>query len=361
MPTRVGLMGLGRIGRNVFRLLYDSDDLRIEAISDIADHAALAYLLRFDTILGRFPDEVSIKDGFLYAAGRQVRMLSGAEPGDVPWGDLGVDTVIEATAHLRTRAALERHLEMGAKRVILCEPPLDPPDITVVMGVNDGELAPEHRIVSNASCTAHCAAPVLKILSDAFGIRRAFLTTVHAYTNQQRLADVPAEDPRRGRAAAENIIPQETNAAEVIMGLLPELRGRLTGLAMNVPVPNGSVVDLVCWHERPVTVDAVNEVVRTAAATRRWRPILDFEDAPIVSSDIIHSPYSSTFDGLATMVLGGGVSKTLSWFDNGWGYAHRVVDLLRRFAEMDGTASPGASRSEPASSRALEPAQEVIR
>ncbi len=348
MPTRVGLMGLGRIGRNVFRLLYKSDDIRIEAISDIADHAALAYLLRFDTILGRFPDEVSVRDGNLYAAGRQVRMLSGARPGDVPWGDLGVDTVIEATAHLRSRAELERHLEMGAKRVILCEPPLDPPDITVVMGVNDGDLRAEHRIVSNASCTAHCAAPVLQILAGAFGIRRAFLTTVHAYTNQQRLADVPAEDPRRGRAAAENIIPQETNAAEVILGLLPELRGKLTALAMNVPVPNGSVVDLVCWHERPVTVAAVHEVMRTAAAGERWRGILAFEDEPIVSSDVIHSPYSSTFDGLATMVLAGNVSKTLSWFDNGWGYAHRVVDLVHRFAAFDREEREHGERREAA-------------
>jgi len=339
MTTRVGLMGLGRIGRNVFRLLYDSDDIRIEAISDIADHAALAYLLRFDTILGRFPDEVSIQGGDLYAAGRQVKMLSGARPGDVPWGDLGVDTVIEATAHLRTRAELEKHLEMGAKRVILCEPPLDPPDYTVVMGVNDAGLRPEHRIVSNGSCTAHCAAPVLKVLAGAFGIRRAFLTTVHAYTNQQRLADVPAEDPRRGRAAAENIIPQETNAAEVIMGLLPELRGKLSALAMNVPVPNGSVVDLVCWHERPVAVAAINEVMRTAASAERWRGILCYESEPIVSSDVIHSPYSSTFDGLATMTLGSDVSKTLSWFDNGWGYAHRVVDLVRRFAQIDRRAA----------------------
>lgn len=335
MPSHIGLMGLGRIGRNVFRILYKSQAFRIEAISDIADHAALAYLLRFDTILGRFPDEVSLKDGHLYAAGRQVRMLSGKAPGDVPWGEMGVDTVIEATAHFRSREELSRHLEQGARRVILCAPPKDEPDITVVMGVNDDQLRPEHRIVSNGSCTANCAAPVLKILHDAFGIRRAFLTTVHAFTNQQRLADVPAEDPRRGRAAAENIIPQETNAAEVIMSLLPEMKGKLTGLAINVPVPNGSVVDLVCWHERPVTVEAVNEVLRTAAQSERWKNVLAYEDDPIVSSDILQSEYSGTFDSLATMVLGDRVSKTLTWFDNGWGYAHRVVDLMRRFQQID--------------------------
>jgi len=334
MPSsRVGLMGFGRIGRNLFRILYKQDDIRLAAISDIADHRGLEYLLRFDTILGKFPDEVSIREGHLYVYGRQIPMLSVAQPGDVPWGDLGVDTVIEATARYRTRADVERHLERGAKRVILCVPPLDPPDITVVMGVNDDRLRPEHRIVSNASCTAHCAAPVIKILNEAFGIRKAYLTTVHAYTNQQRLADVPTEDRRRGRAAAENIIPQETNAAHVVTELIPELEGRIDGMAMNVPVPNGSVVDLVSWHDKPVTPTAINEVMRTAASSR-WRGILDYVEDPIVSGDILRSPYSSTFDSLATMVLNERVSKTLAWYDNGWGYANRVVDLIRRFAEF---------------------------
>jgi glyceraldehyde 3-phosphate dehydrogenase len=337
MPSGIGLMGLGRIGRNIFRILYKSEDLRIQAVSDVADPAALAYLLRFDTILGRFPDEVSSRDGHLYVAGRQVKMLTEEKGAQTtpPWGDLGVETVIEATSKSRTRADVERHLEAGAKRVILCSPPAEPPDITVVMGVNEDELHPEHRIVSNASCTAHAAAPVLEILADAFGIERAFLTTVHAFTNEQRLADVPDKDPRRGRAAAENIIPQETNSAEVIMGLLPLLKGKLTGHAMNVPVANGSVVDLVCWHERPVTVEAINEVIRTAAASAHWKNILSYEDDPIVSSDVIKDPRSGTFDSLATMVLGKNVSKTLTWFDNGWGYAHRVVDLLRCFERLD--------------------------
>ncbi len=336
-PVRVGLMGFGRIGRNLFRILYQADDVRIVAVSDVADHKGLEYLLRFDTILGRFPAEVSIVEGHLYAWGRQIQMLSAEQPGEVPWGDLGVDVVVEATARYRRREEVERHLAMGAKRVILCAPPLDPPDITVVMGVNDRDLRPEHRIVSNASCTAHSVAPVIRILDEAFGIRRAFLTTVHAYTNQQRLADVPAEDKRRGRAAAENIIPQETNAAEVIMGLMPELRGKVSGMALNVPVPNGSVVDLVCWHDQPVTRTAVNEVVRTAAASR-WQGILDYEDDPIVSSDIVRSTFSGTFDALATMVIGDRVSKTLTWYDNGWGYAHRAVDLIRRFTEIDAAA-----------------------
>jgi glyceraldehyde 3-phosphate dehydrogenase len=339
MATTIGLMGFGRIGRNLFRILYQSEDIKLAAISDIADHKALEYLLRFDTILGPFPDEVSIQEGNLYVVGRQIPMLSEKEPGDVPWGDLGVDIVIEATAQNRTREDFEKHLAQGAKRVILCVPQKTPPDITVVMGVNEDQLKPEHRIVSNGSCTAHCAAPVVKILHEAFGIQRAFLSTVHAYTNQQRLADVPSEDKRRGRAAAENIIPQETNATQVVTELIPDLAGRLSGASMNVPVPNGSVVDLVCWHEKAVTELALNEVIRTAAASDQWRGILSYEDDPIVSSDIIRSTYSSTFDSMATMVQKENVSKTLSWYDNGWGYAHRVVDLIRKFMEIDKEAA----------------------
>ena len=334
-PVRIGLMGFGRIGRSLFRILYQREDLEVVAISDTADPAGLEYLLKFDTLLGRFPDEVSIKEGHLYTVGKQIKLVAGAAPGDVPWGELGVDVVIEATSRYRTRAELAGHLKSGAKRVILCSPPADAPDITVVMGVNDGELCREHRIVSNGSVTAHCAAPILEILHSAFGVERAFLTTVHAYTNQNRLADVPSEDKRRGRAAAENIIPQQTNADEVLMELLPELRGRISGLAMNVPVRNGSLVDLVCWHSKPVTVTAINEVVRTAAASQRWQRYVGYETEPIVSSDIVKMPYSSLFDSLSTMVIGDKLSKTLAWYDNGWGYSLRVVDLIQRFAALD--------------------------
>ncbi len=334
-PVRVGLAGFGRVGRNLFRILHRREDIRIAAISDPADQAALEYLIRFDTIFGPFPDELSIVEGHLYVLGRQIPMLSEPHPGDVAWGDLGVEIVVEASGRPRTRQELELYIERGAQRVILCAPPKDPPDLTVVLGVNDEKLLPEHRIVSNASCTAHCAGPIVKLLKEAFGIERAFLTTVHAYSNQQRLADVPAEDLRRGRAAAENIIPQQTNAAEMLMELLPGLRGKVSGKAINVPVPNGSVVDLVCWHEKPVTVTAINEVMRTAASSRWQEEILYYEDNPIVSSDIIRTSYSSVFDSLATMVLGEKLSKTLAWYDNGWGYAHRVVDLIRRFAAMD--------------------------
>jgi glyceraldehyde 3-phosphate dehydrogenase len=242
--------------------------------------------------------------------------------------------MVEAAGIERTRQELEQHLEAGARRVILCAPPKDPPDLTVVMGVNDDQLGSDHRIVSNASSTAHCAAPVLKLLHEAFGIERAFLSSVHAYSNQQRLADVPAEDPRRGRAAAENIIPQGTNAAKLVMELMPELAGRITGHAINVPVANGSVVDLVSWHRKPVTRTAINEVLRTGARSR-WPTILNYVEDPIVSSDVIRSAYSGTFDAQATMILGDRVSKTLTWYDNGWGYAHRVVDLIQRFAAID--------------------------
>lgn len=330
----VGLVGMGRIGRDLLRILYRSDEIRITAIDEIADPAALEYLIRFDTILGPFPEELSIRDGHLYVVGREIPMLETHAPDAPPWGDLGVDIVIEASGQPRSRAELEQHLAQGARRVILCAPPSEPPDITVARGINDHQLRPEHRIISNASCTAHCAAPVIRILNQAFGIERAFVTSVHAYSNQQRLADVPTEDPRRGRAAAENIIPQRTNAGQVISELLPELDGRITGSSISVPVPNGSVVDLVCWHQKPVSVVGINEVIRTAAKAD-WEGILLWEDDPIVSSDVVGSAYSGTFDSEATMVMNGRVSKTLTWFDNSWGYAHRVVDLIRSLAALD--------------------------
>ena len=338
MTLRVGLMGFGRIGRDLFRLLYQRDEFRIAAVNDIADPKGLEYLLKFDTIQGRFPTEVGVHGGHIYVDGQQIPLLSEGREENVAWGALGVDVVIEATGKPVRRSQVERHLENGARRVVLCVPPEDPPDITVVMGVNDEQLTTDHRIVSNGSCTAHAVGPVIKILHRAFGVERAFLSTVHAYTNQQRLADVPSVDKRRGRAAAENIIPQASNAAEVVMDLVPELRGRIQGMAMNVPVPNGSLVDLVCWHEKPISQTAINEVIRTAAAGS-YAGILGYEDEPIVSSDILHSPYSGTFDALGTMVLGDKVSKTLTWFDNSWGYTNRVVDLLQRFVRLEEEAA----------------------
>ncbi len=334
--TTVGIFGFGRIGRNLFRLLYGRDDLRIGAVADLAEPEGVEYLLRFDTLLGRFPDEVSAKDGFLYCAGRRIPLITGkAQPPIPAWGALGVDTVLEATSRGRRRADVEAHLQAGAKRVILLAPPLEPPDVTIVRGLNDDALSASHRMISNASSTVHCLAPVLRLLHDAFGVRRAIFTTIHSYTSAHRLADVPAEDKRRGRAAAENIIPQESRSPAMILDLIPELRGRLSGYAMNVPVSNGSVVDLVCWHERPATRDAINEVLRTAAGSGRWRTVLRYEDEPIVSSDVARSSFSSTFDSLATMTLTDRVSKTLSWFDSGYGYAHRAVELVERCAALE--------------------------
>ncbi len=338
MSTKVGLMGFGRIGRNLFRILYKRDDIQVTVISDIANHKGLEYLLKYDTILGRFPDAVSVTDGALFTYGRRITMLSGREPGDVNWSGLGVDVVVEATARYRSRAELKKHLDAGAKRVILCVPPIDEPDITVVMGVNDKQLRPKHRIISNASITAHCAAPIIAMVDDAFGIERMFFTTVHAYTNDQRLADVPASDLRRSRAASENIIPTDTNAARVLEQMMPHLQGKITGLALNVPVSNGSLVDMTMFTRAPVSKASVNEVVRTGTAAR-FVKYVEYASDPIVSSDVKLSPYSSTFDSLATTTLGDHMVKTIAWYDNGWGYAHRVVDLIERLAAIDGGIS----------------------
>lgn len=339
MPVTLGLSGFGRIGRNLFRLLYTSDDIRIGAVSDIADPEALVYLLRYDTILGRFPDLVTWKSGRLYTRGREIPMLSGKDAESPRWGDLGVDCVVEATGRDRSRAEIEAYLAAGARRVILCVPPRERPDISVVYGVNHDRLRAEHRIVSNASCTSHCAAPLLLILHEAWGVERAHLTVVHAYTSTQRLADVPAEDLRLSRAAAENIVPSETNAAAVLDEVLPQLAGRIHASALRVPLPNGSLVDLTLWTERAVTRDGINEVMRTAAAGP-YKGIVEFSEDPIVSSDVEGSPHSAVFDSLATMVLGDRLVKVIGWFNNGWGYSHRVLDLVRRLREIDAGKRP---------------------
>lgn len=332
---RVGLHGFGRIGRNLFRILYGREDVRIAAIADPADPEALAYLLRFDTVLGRFPDLVTTRSGYLYVAGRQIPLLTGEAANALSWKELGVHTVLEATGKSRTRAELEKHLEAGAQRVFLLAPPADAPDLLAVPGLTEGRIDGRQRIVSNASSTVHAVAPVLQILHGAFGVRRAIFTAVHSYTSQHHLADVPAEDMRRGRAAAENIIPQASRSPKMLAEVLPELAGRVTGYAMNVPVPAGSVVDLVCWHEQKVTAEAVNEVLRTAIATDRWSRILQYEEDPIVSSDVAHAAFSGIFDSLATMTLRDRVSKTLTWYDSGYGYAHRAVELLDRYAALE--------------------------
>jgi glyceraldehyde 3-phosphate dehydrogenase len=343
MSIRIGIMGFGRIGRNVFRILYPQDDIEIVTIVDVADPKALEYLLKFDTVHGRFREPVWVKDGAMYAKGRQIRMLQRKAPGDVDWGAMGVDIVIEATGQYRRRELLQKHLDMGAKRVILTVPPRDDIDAIVVMGVNDHVLDESTRIVSNASCTANALTPILKILHDAFGIDRAFMTSVHAYTNDLRLADVPHSDKRRSRSAVENIIPTVTWSPVAVERILPELKGKLDGMALNVPVPDGSNVDLVTLMNREITAAEVNEVVKSAAATR-FKSIIEYTDEPIVSSDVIGNPHSGVFDGLSTAVLGGNMLKTVTWYDNGWGYASRVVELIHRLAELESRAMAAAVR-----------------
>ena len=343
MSIRIGIMGFGRIGRNVFRILYPRDDIEIVAIADVADPKALEYLLKFDTVHGRFQEPVWVTDGAMYAKGRQIRMLQRKAPGDVDWGAMGVDIVIEATGQFRRRELLEKHLQMGAKRVILTVPPRDEIDAIVVMGVNDHVLNENTRIVSNASCTANALTPILKILNDAFGVDRGFMTTVHAYTNDLRLADVPHSNKRRSRSAVENIIPTETWSPLAVERILPELKGKLDGMALNVPVPDGSNVDLVTMMSREVTAAEVNEVVRSAAAST-FRSIIEYTDQPIVSSDVIGNPHSGMFDGLSTAVLGGNMLKTVTWYDNGWGYASRVVELISRLAELEARTVAAAAR-----------------
>lgn len=333
---RVGLVGCGRIGRNLVRILTRQSGLELAAIVDGADPEAIEYLLRFDTLLGRFPAPLARRDGELEIDGRTVALLPpAASPGGAPdWHALGVDVVVEASESLVSRAQAEAHLAAGAERVLLCSPPIEPPDATIVVGVNDSTLHAEHRIVSAGSVTANCAAPVLAVLDRAFGIDRVFLTAVHAYSNQLRLADVPADDMRSGRAAAENIIPQPTNADELLSELLPHLAGKISGLAMNVPVANGSIVDLACWHASDISVEEINVAIARAVEGPLYG-VLAYETEPIVSSDILRSTYSGTFDSLSTMVIGSRVSKTLTFYDNGWGYGHRVIDLLRRLGQLE--------------------------
>jgi glyceraldehyde 3-phosphate dehydrogenase len=334
MPVTIGLMGFGRIGRNLFRILYDRTDMRIGAISDVADPEALTYLLRYDTILGRFPDLVTYKDGHVYVVGREIPFVQGRDPGDVDWAQHGVDYVVEATGRDRPMSSFARHLDAGARRVLLCVPPHDPPDRSIVYGVNHDQLRPEDRIISNASCTAHCAAPLLKILDAAFGLESAHMSVVHAYSSVQRLADVPADELRLSRAAAENIVPADTNVVKVLEEILPHLTGKLSASALRVPVANGSIVDMSLWFGKPISTARLNEVVRTAAAGP-YSEIVEYATDPIVSSDVISSPFSSVYDSLATMSLGEDQAKVIAWFDNSWGYTHRLVDLIEACARMD--------------------------
>ena len=331
MGVRIGINGFGRIGRSVFRIAHERDDLEIVAINDLFDNEQLAYLLKFDTVMGRFPGQVSYDDESMTVDGRVVRMTAEPDPAKIPWKAFDVDVVVEATGVFRKRAPLEKHLEAGAGKVVLTVPPKDEIDAMVVIGVNDGDLQPEHRIVSNASCTTNCLAPIAKVLDDSFGIEEGLITTVHAYTNDQRLADVPHKDFRRSRAAAQNLIPTTTGAARAVGKVLPQLAGKLDGMAVRVPVPDGSIVDLaVRLRERP-SRDAVNAAVQQAA-DGPLKHVVEYSEEPLVSSDIIGNPYSSIFDAMSTTSLEDGFVRVLSWYDNEWGYANRVVDLVGKIA-----------------------------
>ena len=333
--TRVAINGFGRIGRTVFRIIASREDSDIEvvAINDLADDDILAYLLEYDSVMGRFDQEVTVQDGVMTVGDHQVAMLMERDPAGLPWGELNVDLVVEATGVFRDRASLQKHLDAGANRVILTVPAKDEIDETVVLGVNGEELEADDLIVSNASCTTNCLAPLVKVLNDAFGINKGVMTTVHAYTNDQRLADVPHADLRRSRAATENIIPTTTGAAKAVGKVLPDLDGKLDGIAMRVPVPDGSTVDLVVELGSDVTVEEVNAAVK-AAADGPMAGILEYNEDAIVSTDIIGNPHSSIFDAGGTHVLGGNLVKMMSWYDNEWGYSNRVVDLIERLGEL---------------------------
>ncbi len=336
MPVRVGINGFGRIGRNVFRAAKargEETDEAIEwvAVNDLTDEATLAHLLKYDSILGPYPGTVRERDGVLDVDGKEIKVLAERDPAALPWGELGVDVVIEATGLFTERESAAKHLAQGAKKVVISAPATDP-DATVVLGVNFDEVydRSRHQIISNASCTTNCLASVAKVLNDTVGIKHGLMTTIHAYTADQRLQDLPHKDLRRARAAAINLIPASTGAAKAIGLVIPALNGKLHGFAIRAPVPTGSVVDLTVECERETSVEEVNGALRAAAESGPLEGILQYTSDPIVSTDIVKSPYSAIVDSLLTSVIDGTMLKVVAWYDNEWGYSNRVVDLVQR-------------------------------
>jgi len=339
---KIAINGFGRIGRTIARLAKLRGHFDIVAVNDLVPAEALCYAFKYDSIHGIYPGSVEWSGETMNIDGDPFRILAEPDPSRLPWAELEVDYVIESSGRFRKLAELEQHLQAGAKRVFLTVPCKDPLDATVVMGVNDDAMNGESRIISNASCTTNCAAPVVKVLHDTMGVRRGLLNTIHAYTSDQRLIDAPhGKDMRRSRNAATNIVPTSTGAARAIGQVIPDLKGKLDGLAMRVPVPDGSVVDLTVELERSTSVEEINEAMRKAAEVP-MRGILEYSDAPIVSSDIIGNTHSSIFDAPLTQVIDGNFAKVISWYDNEWGYSCRVADLIARVAKMDGM-SPGES------------------
>ena len=332
MSVRVGINGFGRIGRNFFRAARKQGaDIEIVAVNDLGDAKTMAHLLKYDSVLGPLDDEVEATAAGIRVGDLELKLLNERDPANLPWGDLGVQVAIESTGLFTKREQAEAHLNAGAEKVVISAPATDP-DVTLVLGVNDDAYDPSsHRIVSNASCTTNCVGPMAKVLHDSFGVELGFMTTVHAYTNDQRILDLPHEDLRRARAAAINLIPTSTGAARAIGLVLPELKGKIDGVAMRAPVPDGSVVDLVVRVDRETSIDEVNDAFRTAAAGP-LDGILRYSDEPLVSSDIVGSPYSCTFDSDLTMV-NGNLVKVFGWYDNEWGYSCRLVDLVDRIAQ----------------------------
>jgi glyceraldehyde 3-phosphate dehydrogenase len=332
MPLRVGINGFGRIGRNVFRAAQEQGaDIEWVAVNDLTDAKTLAHLLKYDSILGPYPGTVEVSDGGLRVDGKELKVLAERDPGALPWGDLGVDVVIESTGFFTKRADAAKHLEAGAKKVIISAPATEP-DATVVLGVNfDDVYEPDnHHVISNASCTTNCLAPVAKVLNDLVGIEHGLMTTIHAYTADQRLQDMPHSDLRRARAAALNLIPASTGAAKAIGLVIPELNGKLHGFAVRAPVPTGSVVDLTVVAKRETSVEEINGALKAAAESGPLKGYLSYTEDPIVSTDIVKSPFSSIVDAQLTSVMQGTMVKVVAWYDNEWGYSNRVVDLVQK-------------------------------
>jgi glyceraldehyde 3-phosphate dehydrogenase len=327
---RVGINGFGRIGRNFFRAALErGGDFELVAANDIGDTKTMAHLLKHDSVLGTLDLPVEAGDGVIRAGDHEIKFVSERDPSQLPWGELGIDLAIESTGLFTDRENAQKHLDAGAKKVVISAPATDP-DITIVLGVNDREYDPEHHsIISNASCTTNCVAPLARVLHEAYTIERGFMTTIHAYTNDQRTLDLPHPDLRRARAAAINLIPTSTGAARAIGLVLPELKGKVDGMSMRAPVPTGSIVDLVVQVGASTDKDAVNELFRSKADTGDLEGILQFSDEPLVSTDIVHSPFSSIFDSELTMV-NGNLVKVFGWYDNEWGYSCRLVDLVAK-------------------------------
>src|ERR1051326_5835180 len=332
VAVREGINGFGRIGRNFYRAhLARGGDFDVVAANDLGDTETMAYLLRYDSVLGPLGKDVEAGDGKITVDGQEIQLLAERDPGDLPWGDLGIDLVIESTGFFTKREGAEKHLEAGAKKVIISAPATDP-DVTLVLGVNEDHYDPEaHHIISNASCTTNCVAPLAKVMHDELTVEQGFMTTIHAYTNDQQVLDLPHEDLRRARAAAINLIPTSTGAARAIGLVMPDLKGKVDGISVRAPVPVGSITDLVVSLGRDVTVGEVNDAYRAAADTGRLEGILRYADDPLVSTDIVHSQYSCIVDSELTMA-NGRLVKVFGWYDNEWGYSCRLVDVVSKIA-----------------------------